>query len=224
MTRHNTDPGGFCYYTSGVNPKILIHAGTHGDEYEVIGLVYKALLKHEDSLPPFVFVPEVSPSAVKQQTRRNDFGRDLNRDFFDTTEDEEVRQNIEIIKDGRFDLFVSFHEDPLSKEYYIYDVGYSKNENGLVKKHNKYLLDRGIGLLNGVDDPEDPFLGYEFVDGYRKFIHPEDYKDDGSVSAWVLNRNICREYLCPEIPGKEDIKTKGLIVSSFFEKVVTYWL
>ena len=47
----------FEYFIKGKNPKLLIHSGTHGDEFEVIDIVKKCVLKYEDKLPDFVFVP-----------------------------------------------------------------------------------------------------------------------------------------------------------------------
>lgn len=220
MRKIKTKLTDFCYFLSDNEPEILIHAGTHGDEYEVIELVEMALKKYERRMRPFLFVPAVSPSAVSQRTRKSINGLDMNRDFTDSSSDFEIRANMDLLTDKRFDLFVSFHEDPGLREYYIYDVGYSKAESKKILEHNKYLKENGVKLLNGVDDPEDPFLGYEFIDGYLKFVHPEDYHDDGTISAWALNRHICDEYLCPEIPGKLSLEIKKEIVDSFFEKIL----
>lgn len=210
----------FYYFRSGENPKLFIHSGTHGDEAEVTEFVREALIKHEESLPPFIFVPIVSPSAVERKTRENESGNDMNREFFSNSPDPEVQVNIEIMKDKRFDLFVSFHEDPLETNYYLYDVGYREMENELVLKHNQLLKNSGVELLSGIDDAEDSSLGYEFIEGYKKFIHPKNYHDDGTISAWVLNKHIAEEYLLPEIPGKASREVKRFIVDSFFTEVI----
>jgi len=220
MRKVETKNPKFHYFVSGENPKLLIHCGTHGDEYEVTDFVMEALIKYEKILPSFVFVPCVSPSAVENKTRVNNLGKDMNREFFTDSEDHEVQANINIIQDKKFELFVSFHEDPLETNYYLYDVGYRKTKNEFVLKHNRLLKDRGVKLLNGVDDAEDPHLGYDFKEGYRKLIHPENYHDDGTISAWVLNRHIAENYLLPEIPGKASWETKKFIVESFFSEVI----
>lgn len=209
----------FFYYISGNDPKLLVHTGTHGDEWEVAGLVENYLKTNEKILPDFVFVPEVSPSAVKNKTRQNNLKNDLNRCFFSDSNDPEVQANIEILKNRNFDLMLSFHEDPDFPEYYIYDVGLENTTDELILEHNRLLSSKGIELLNGVDDPNDINLGYEFREGYRKFVHKIE-EDDGMISSWVFNRKIIKEYLLPEIPGKANLETKKYIVESFFEEVV----
>ncbi len=129
----------FNIYKSGNNPRLLIHSGTHGDEYEIIDLVNKALKKYETSLPAFIIVPHVSPSAVEKRSRTNYQGSDINRVFFSNSDDKEVRINILVLEGNKFDLFVSFHEDPESSQYYIYDSGYSPEQNKLIINHNQIL-------------------------------------------------------------------------------------
>lgn len=219
MREVKTDNPKFNYYVAGEDPRLLIHSGTHGDEYEVTDFVTEAILKYEKDLPSFIYVPVVSPSAVERKTRVNEFGTDMNRGFFSDSKDPEVQANIEIIKNQKFDLFVSFHEDWEFSEYYIYDWGYSKLKNELVLKHNQWLKNNGIELFNGVDDPLDLALGYEFVEGYNKSVHVKKDKDDGIISDWILNRNISKEYLLPEIPQQLSREKKRLIVDSFFSEV-----
>lgn len=220
MQKFQTDLPNFFYYTSGDNPKLLVHTGTHGDEYEVIEIVHKALEKYEKDLPHFLFVPKVSPSAVALKTRTNIRGHNLNRDFFSDSGDEEVRANIQIIKDHKFDLFLSIHEDYEFPEYYIYDWGYNPNPNEDVLRHNRFLKDNGVKLLNGVDDPSDVSLQHEFKDGYNKTVHTKSNVDDGFLSSWILNRHIAKDYLLPEIPMKSPRETKEFIIDTFFRDVV----
>lgn len=214
------DNGKLVYFVSSDEPKLLIHSGTHGDESEVTDFVIESLEKYKDQLPPLIFVPEVSPSAVKLGTRNNYLNHDMNRTFLSDSTDPEVLANIEVVKNKKFDLFVSFHEDPTQTNYYLYDVGYKVPENDLVMKHNMLLKNKGVDLLNGIDDPDDPDLGYELKDGYIKMVHPKNYHDDGTISAWVLNRHITDEYLLPEIPGKHNRDTKRMIVDTFFSEVI----
>ncbi len=210
----------FHYFVSGENPRLIIHAGTHGDEWEVIGLVENALRKYESRLPSFIFFPEVSPSSVKTRTRINSMGKDLNRTFFSDSKDPEVVENRKYLDNKHFDLMITFHEDPVREEYYIYDTGKTEEKNRVILGHNKKLMDSGIKLLNGIDDPNDPALGHEFKDGYRKFVYRKGDPDNGMITAWALNRGIVDECLVPEIPGKLDIDKKRFIVESFFEEVL----
>jgi hypothetical protein len=214
----------FHYYTKGEKPRLLVHSGTHGDEWEVIELVKKALQKYEAKLPDFIFVPEVSPSAVKLRTRVNGNGVDINRIFSSASSDREVRENIAILNGHHFDLLVSFHEDPVSDEYYVYDSGFKTGKTKEILKHNLKLKKSGIKLLNGLDDPDDPELGYEFKDGYRKFVFTHKIKNDGMVSVWSMTQGIVEQAVTPEIPGLLPIKKKQLIVDSFFSEVLVKYL
>ncbi len=215
----STNPN-FHYFVSGRNPKLLIHTGTHGDEWEVINLVKETLEKYESRLPAFTFFPEISPSAVKARTRVNSMGKDINRVFFSNSPDPEVIENIKHLEDRHFDLTVTFHEDPEVFEYYIYDTNKSGKDNESVLKHNRKLKKFGIKLLDGIDDPDDPDLGYEFKNGYKKFVYKEGEPDNGMLTVWALNRGITDECLIPEIPGKLDIDQKRFVVESFFEEVL----
>lgn len=220
MRRVTTSLPLFDFYISGNNPKLLIHSGTHGDEAEVTEFVIKALQKYEQVLPSFIFVPEVSPSAVALKTRNNARGVDMNRKFFSDSTDPEVQVNIQLIKEQKFDIFVSFHEDSELNEYYCYDVSWKKGVNKFILAHNRLLKEKGVNLLNGIDDEKDEDLGFEFREGYNKLEFLESMKDDGTISAWVLKRHIAEDYLLPEIPGKADRKMKQFIVESFFEEVI----
>lgn len=204
----------------GNNPRLLIHAGTHGDEHEVIEHVTQAIKKYRKVLPPFIFVPRVSPTAVSRKTRVNGYGHDMNRSFFSDSDDPEIRQNLEMIQGNQFELFVSFHEDPSLDQYYVYNIGYDGDRNELVWKHNQKLKSKGVPLLNGVDDPHDSSLGYLFTEGYNKLAFVPNQPDNGSISSWVFNRRLTHEYLLPEIPGAADPSTKSFIVETFFEDVI----
>ncbi len=212
----------FHYFIKGDNPKLLIHSGTHGDEFEVIEVVQKCIEKYEDKLPDFIFVPQVSPSAVKKKTRVNGNGFDMNRIFFSNSKELEVIENIKAIKDYKFDLMVSFHEDPKLPFYYIYDEGTDPIETELILKHNLKLQNMGVDLLNGIDDPEDPILGIDFTNGYRKFIISPEFKNSGMITSWAIINNLVNDTLTPEIPSSADISKKEMIVDSFFKDILCY--
>jgi len=210
----------FYYFVSGKNPRLLIHTGTHGDEWEIIDLVKKALEKYELHLPAFVFFPEVSPSAVAAKTRANARGKDINRIFYSDSDDPEVIENIKHLSGKHFDLFISFHEDVGIEEYYIYNTGKIDGKNKAVVRHNGKLKAGGIKLLNGLDDTNDPALGYEFKGGYRRFVFDGNEPDNGMITVWLMNRGMVNEYMIPEIPGRLDIKKKEFIIDSFFRDVL----
>jgi hypothetical protein len=211
---------GFEYYVKGKNPRLLIHSGTHGDEHEVIDLVRACIHKYEQVLPDLLFVPYVSPSAVSLKKRHNSRGFDLNRQFFANTREPEVVENIRLLSQFKFDLFVSFHEDPESTQYYIYDSGHNEVETQIIKDHNFILKKSGISLLNGVDDPNDPHLGFEFKDGYRRFNESVPTTFSGTASEYAMLAHGVKTCLIPEIPGRLNTFQKEFIVESFFVNVL----
>lgn len=208
------------YFVKGDNPELLIHSGTHGDEFEVIDCVTSAIKKYEKFLPDFVFVPEVSPSAVKERTRINNNGHDLNRIFFSDSDDLEVKENIKILKKYHFDLAVSFHEDPEFDCYYVYDETHDEAISKKVLGHVEFLKSKQVKLLTGLDDPDDPYLGHEFKEGYAKFTHPIEKDADGTLTLWAYSQKLVKNILVPEVAGKVSINTKQMIVDSFFERIL----
>ncbi|HLD92433.1 MAG TPA: succinylglutamate desuccinylase/aspartoacylase family protein [Patescibacteria group bacterium] len=210
----------FEYFVKGDNPTLLIHSGTHGDEYGVIDIVRKCVEKYEGRLPDFVFVPVVSPSAVKAKIRVNSNGFDLNRIFFSDSKEIEVIENIKALDGYKFNLMVSFHEDPVYEEYYVYESSFESGESEKIKNLNQKLKGLGIKLLNGVDDPDDPSLGFEFVEGYRKFVVDKNNKSDGYITHWALINAGVKTAFSVETPSKLSLEKKELIVDTFFKDLL----
>ena len=110
------------YYLKGIKPvSFEIDTGMHGDEQGVIPSVKDVLDSHLPQLKSLLYIPEVSPSAVKLGTRTNAQGNDINRSFIEGTLDEEARLIMEIVRSYEPALCVSMHED--SERLYIYDAG-----------------------------------------------------------------------------------------------------
>lgn len=207
----------FEYFVKGDNPKLLIHSGTHGDEYGIINLLEKAVIKYEDRLPDFIFVPIVSPSAVKAKTRTNNNGKDLNRIFFSDSNDLEVKTNIAILENNKFNLFVSFHEDFEFMNYYVYDEGFIHLNTDKVINHNNKLKNFGIDLFDGIDDP---ILKTEIVNGYKKFTPSKTFENDGMITSWLLSQKKVDDTLTPEIPMELNLYYKEKIINTFFEDIL----
>ena len=207
------------YWLYGKKPTLLLHSGPHGDEYEVIDCVKKTIKKYLNQLPPFLFVPEVSPSAVSTKTRQNKYNHDINRYFFQETTDQEVITNLEIIRNFRFDLYLGFHEHIDHTDFYLYD---SSNPKHLVKL--KQFMDEikklGVELFNGIDDPEDPILKFKMVDGYVYIDPAFERKTNGTFTSWAFNNNIIKQAIDLEIPGSISQEKKCQIVDLFFNKIL----
>lgn len=206
------------YYIRGEKPTLLIHAGIHGDEFGVVESVKKAVKKYHDLLPNFVYVPVVSPSAVKNRTRLNSEGYDLNRNFLDNSEIPEIRANMEIVRNEKFEILVTFHEDPeLNAKFYMYDYGCGISESDAWKVFLENIKTLGIELLNGTDDSSDPSLNYIFSEGYHYWDVPPEGFEGSYFEDWVTRSGVVRKSLLPEIPGHLPQKTKDKIVELFFQ-------
>lgn len=209
------------YYTWGETPVLLITSGIHGDEYELIEPLTESLQRNRPTLPPFLYIPVVSPSAVRLHTRLNERGLDLNRQFLQDHSDPEVEMFKEIVGERTFKLMVSFHEDPELDSYYIYDIGHDKSENERLKKFNVSLDEIGINLFTGVDDPEDLVLNHEFVDGYHRFAHSSSLASSGMIEDYVMDVGQANEVWIPEIPGKIKLATKAKLIEKFVTELLT---
>lgn len=207
------------YYVGGTRPHLLIITGMHGDEFKAVKCVEQAVKKYLNKLPPFVFIPKASPSAVRQRTRFNQEKIDLNRNFFDDTQSSEVKIIMNIVKKYKFDLCVSFHEDPEQEEFYCYDSGEGQN-CFKIKGFQQVVCAYGFKLFNGIDDRSDPALGYQFIDGYIG-MPPDFYlQNNGTFENWAIRRGIIKRILTLEIPGKLPKNKKQQLVELFFGHVI----
>lgn len=209
-------------YLYGEKPELLILSGMHGDEYEVIGCVKEVVTKNIKRLPSFLYIPEVSPSAVGRRKRTNEEGLDINRIFFDDSKNVEVRLIFKILEGRRFHICLDFHEDPEFQDFYLYDAfGQDLEGTGILKKLKEDIRSLGLGLLNGIDDPDDPILGNVFKDGYKYFPPEKPYVNkDGRFEAWAFSKGNVKRFLNPEIPGKISLALKRKVVEIIFEDLV----
>lgn len=200
-------------------PKLLLVAGLHGDEHEVIACVEAALAHYKSQLPDFVFIPDMSPSALTQKTRRNGAGQDLNRQFFDNTPAAEAKAIMDRLAGQKFDLCISFHEDLAEDKFYFYD---SQNMEGEVRLANLRQAVRGaaVELLNGIDDTEDICLGFEFVDGYKVCLPATSGRMTGTFEAWALTSGIAGRVHGIEVPGLVSVDIKDKVVDAVFKHLI----
>jgi len=197
------------YYVRGTNSGLLLLSGAHGDEFEVIGSVHKSVVALDAKLPDFLYIPEVSPSSVASRTRSNYRGKDINRQFVKNTECEEAHAVMELLRQFHMDTCVSFHEDPELAQFYMYDSGkFSDSERFRMQDAVRSC---GVELFSGVDDPEDEYLGFEFVDGYRPHTG-SDGKPEGPLETWLIRQKIVKRVFGVEVPGKADSKKKDALV------------
>ncbi len=188
----------------------------HGDEYQVVEALSDYLSSNKISLPDHFYIPTLSPSAVELKTRRNKFGHDLNRSFGDNTKDPEALKIISELSDKKFDLALDFHEDPELTEFYMYDSGKIKAND--LESFKTLLITNGIGLFTGIDDEEDPLLGFNFEEGYASF--PLHLEVPGSLGEYTLKHGITKRIITLEIPGRESLDKKEKAVKIIFESLL----
>lgn len=212
------------YHFKGTNPKLLLVSGLHGDESEVVPIVEKVVEKYYEQLPDFLYVPAASPSALKLGTRKNGDGVDLNRSFKPGTTIPEAKALMGLWGQFVFELFIEIHEDPEFDVFYLYDGEKQEDNKYNILKTKKWanlqkdILALGVKLYNGIDDPEDPDLGYMVTNGYAHW--PMTHNDHGAENWLMIDECRSKHVLCPEIPGKADLKTKSKIVDAIFRRLI----
>ena len=210
--------GPITYFVHGDNPKLLILSGTHGDEFEAAMATTRAVEAYADKLPSFVFIPQVSPSAVLSKTRVNGNQLDLNRSFFDDGIEPEVIAIMKIVRQYQFDLCIDFHEEPVYRDFYFYDSG-EMDPMALTRlKNNISNLD--IGLFTGIDDPDDVILTNKIEDGYSPNSLAEYSLESGMFEVWAVKNRLVKRSMVMEIPESLTTEKKQSLVHTLFEDLV----
>jgi len=207
---------GIHYILRGSLPTLMIWSGTHGDETEVTECVTSYIEKHQQDLPDYLYIPEVSPSAVKQKTRRNKHDRDLNRHFHDNTVDEEAIAVMEIVRPFSVPLGITFHEDPDRRtSFYIYDSDVMDDTE--LARYRAIMAGSGAKLYTGIDDEADENLRLHVEKGYISTTIDPHEKEMGYSMNWLVEQKIAQRIFIPEIPGKGEMPLKHAIVNRVFE-------
>lgn len=207
------------YFLKGVKPLLEIDTGMHGDERSVIPSVRDVLDSHLPKLQALLYIPELSPSAVKLGTRENAQGNDINRNFIERTSDREASLIMHIIRSLEPAVCVSFHQDP--KSLYIYDAGELSLEGSeSLATLREEVRTLGVPLLSGMDDEADPALGIDFSKGYRHFPLETQTKDKGFFGSWALSHGLAKRALTIEIPADLEPGLKDKVVDSVFRNLV----
>lgn len=205
---------GVTYFIRGKHPKLLILSGTHGDEYEVTEHITQFIDTHRQELPDYLYIPEVSPSAVALKTRRNMYNHDLNREFLDIPTDPEAIANMHIMARFRFTLCLAFHEDPDRRiSFYMYDNDVLTHRQ--LQSYRAYVQKTGASLYTGIDDPADTKLRLHVEKGYIS-TPVIGTKEKGFSMRWLVEHNKAERVFNPEIPGKADGELKRKLVEAVF--------
>lgn len=188
------------YHKKGSNPKLVILSGTHGDEYHVIEPLIELVQAEYSILPDFLFIPEVSPSAVDNRSRKNKFGHDINRGFGKLVDDEilTLKKLFTSLTDG---VVVSFHEDLENQQFYFYDT--SSLGETLLEDFRASVRKLEVPLFSGIDDPTDPALSYEIKDGYIDLVGVAD-ENGPFIEDWAMFGGNFSRFFTFEIPYKHE--------------------
>ncbi len=221
MQKHTI--GTIDYYTYGDQPRLLLTSGMHGDERESASIFEAWVHKHLEHLPPLVYVPVVSPSAVRLGTRINAHGHDINRQFTDTTQDAEALAFMRIVKGYAFDLGLDLHEDrDRKKSFYMYDTG--KMEESELSAFRAHMRQNGIPLYTGIDDPDDDTLDCMITDGYYSLEADDDDASDGFSNIWLTMHGIVRRKFTLENPQHAEPAEKLHIIDSIVPYLIARYI
>ncbi|MCX6782152.1 MAG: succinylglutamate desuccinylase/aspartoacylase family protein [Candidatus Magasanikbacteria bacterium] len=212
---------GLEYWQKGSNPSLLIHTGTHGDEYSVIELVENFLTEHKEEMCDFVWVPRVSPSACRLKARNNERGNNLNHMFVGEIIEPEALANLELLSPFKFKNFLSIHEDLTADKFYMYEM----KDNSKTSEWQKLfvgLKSRGINLYQGLDDPNDPALCNEIKDGYFSYAWQKvsTIEKDPFFESYIFrNHLITGKDVTAEVPGLLIAEKKKIIIELLFKYI-----
>lgn len=199
------------YYQHGEHPRILFLSGMHGDEYQSAEILAMLLQKEHLVHVPFLYIPAVSPSAVKNGTRKNADGHDINRQFINEISDSEAKRIVDIVSLHSFTSVFDIHEDPdRTSEFYLYDS--QRMSADVLNQYRRTIEHSGTKLFTGLDDPDDHDLGCHIDQGYYYFRNLKN--TEGFFSKWALEKGIAKRIFTVEIPGKATRDKKQQILET----------
>lgn len=208
----------------GENPTYGFFSGTHGDEWGVIEPLKEVIDTYKMRVGSFIFIPECSPTAVKNKTRNNAEGHDVNRSFIKHPTDREVLEIISDLKPYTLDTCFDFHEDNEVAGVYVYDSYNVEGSRTLTSFRDK-IRSVDIPLFSGIDDVNDNSLGRRVHEGYRVSLPPEQNTDgeyiyEGFFDYWALIEGIAKRWLTLETPTQFTQLQKKKVIDIFFQTFV----
>lgn len=209
MVKHTIDT--VKYYTHLESPRVIFLSGMHGNEAESSELLEQWLIENAETLDSFLFIPQVSPSAVRQGTRRNAQGNDINRQFIEETTDQEVLQVMKILKGQSAILCLDVHEDPdRTQGFYIYDTGVMTKQE--LETYREAIQKTPFKPYSGIDDIDDEHLQRMIEQGYVSLRPTDSEVSAGFGSVWMLKHHIVSRVFTMEVPGKAAKEDKAALI------------
>ncbi len=201
------------YILSGESPRVLLLSGMHGDEYESGVVLEQYLVSHAASLPTFLYIPQVSPSAVEVKKRKNRYGNDINRQFVRGSKDPEALSVMSLVSQYRFSLCVDVHEDPdRTLGFYLYDSEHMTSDE--LTRYRGLVEQTDARLYSGVDDVDDEHLNLLVDKGYVSLGFEKTAGTAGFSSKWLYDERRANRSFTLEIPGKAARSVKQQLIST----------
>jgi hypothetical protein len=190
----------------GKGKSVCLMAGIHGNEEGgPFGLLefLKGNIPNNVSLTVF---PMINPYGFTKSIRRNEFNKDINRGFCDISSD--ISKLLVKHIDEKFDLLCTLHEDPSSKELYLYYSDSSK-----INTYKK-ILDMGkkyfpVNDKNSIhkNKAEDGLIFHGNLD--------KTPKNKCSIETYLFDRGV--HYFTTEPPTKNVDLNKRI---QFFKQLI----
>lgn len=199
-------------------PRLLIGAGFHGDEPAGSWGALRFLEEADPQLFESVelsMLPVVNPTGIRANRRVNDWGQNPNAGYFHpkpdspgpSLEGQLLLANLERLSELAADGFLTLHEDPEQRNYYVY-TGETTAAPGRFSQAMAAVGERFFSLA-----PDGPLEGTQ-VQGGVIFNFCTDSFDDA-----IFHRGS-RRFACTETPGLLDfelrLRANAAIIEEFF--------
>lgn len=211
--------GSLTYFVFQPPPSVIVLSGVHGNEYESGTLLERELIHHPSEFGHFLYVPRVSPSAIRLKRRTNANGLDVNRQFTDHSTDSEVTALMALLCDVHASIAIDVHEDPDNTDnMYVYDTAVMNP--GDLKRYRDTVTATGMKLFTGIDDVDDECLMRRITDGYVSYTVGDSNRDPGFAVHWMVRHGIIKRGFTVEIPGKATAAVKSKIIDSVIPMLI----
>lgn len=196
-------------YNPNKNKKILLTGGIHGDEPATTAAIAQLILQNElPSNHSYCIFPCLNPNGMRQGTRENADGVDLNRDYFKQQTNEVQTQLRKLETLPRFDVALLLHEDWESSGFYLYELS-KENEPAI---YGRNILDKVSSIC-----PIETAGNIEGMPADHGLIHPKHrYLDrDDWPEAFYMMQHKTDNCLTLEAPSdfELNVRVKALITA-----------
>jgi len=202
---------------SSSKKRLLICGAVHGDEPSG-SIALLEFLKQRNSREflnrlCISFIPIVNYYGFENNKRKNEEGKDINRDFDDEKTSKQTKFlredfSIDLARDG----FLSMHED--ETDFYCYTYGKNKELFNSVIETGKKFFDMQTGEIEL--DVNDGKVKCNIEHGQINNIK------DGSFENYLFDNGLIG--ICPEIPTKEKLEKRIEAYRQIINSFLRYFL